>query len=395
MMQQRQANYQGYEEDSRSGLRYGIVYLSWHGTDGGATIPGEHFHRSWKGFADRHLPEHRLGRRVADRRWVADDLYLLMPIGRVEEWMQEVQEFQLGLQTAYLAHIHEPQSGSWLLHVGMSETFGPESLADREQWYRAAKQAVIDGQARDSVELSMRRRELQRILSHGLLYPVYQPIYRIGGGILGFEALSRCEESRWFDGPLALFSFAEREGEVYSLDRLAREKAISGSTGLGERQKMFINISANIMQDPHFTPGQTLSLLRQQGLSPRQIVFEVTERSSIEDFETAKKVLSHYRSQGYEIAIDDAGAGYSSLQSIVELRPDYIKVDRSLIRSIHEDEIKEHILETFVAFARKMGIRVIAEGIELPEELAKLEAMGVDYAQGYLLGRPARDIGVW
>ncbi|WP_083938194.1 EAL domain-containing protein [Paenibacillus daejeonensis] len=394
-MMHRQATTSRSANDGRAPSHYGIVYLSWHGTDSAASKPEPSFIAGWQSYIERRLHEDPLGAEVKDRRWVVDDLYLSIPIkGTVEpeEWFQEIRGLQLTLEAGYLAEVPTAITANWTLHAGISPPYDMETLGDNEHWYRAAKQAVIEGQARDSVERSMRRRALQRILHDGLLYPVYQPIYKMGGDIFGFEALSRCEDDRWFAGPLALFSFAEREGAVYSLDRLAREKAISGSSGLGAHQKMFINISANIMHDPHFTPGQTLSLLHQQGLTPRQIVFEVTERSSIEDFETAKKVLSHYRSQGYQIAIDDAGAGYSSLQSIVELQPDYIKVDRSLISQIHRDEIKEHILETFLTFARKMGIQVIAEGIELPEELSKLQAMGVDYGQGYLLGRPARGI---
>ena len=89
----------------------------------------------------------------------------------------------------------------------------------------------------------------------------------------------------------------------------------------------------------------------------------------MEDFTLAKKILEHYRKQGYRIAIDDAGAGYSSLQAIAELQPDFIKIDRSLIEHIHMNKIKEYILETFVTFAQKMNIELIAEGIEAAEEL--------------------------
>lgn len=383
-------------EEERNAARYSIVYLSWHGAAGQACEAEQRFLQGWPAYIERRLEMDALTVSRSDLRWIGADLYLMLPVPQAlapEEWLQRLRALQLSLQEEYLSETPGADPSDWTLHAGISPSYSQASRVGDTQWYRAFKEAIIDGQARDSVEQSMRRGALRRILGEGLLYPVYQPIHAIGGGIFGYEALSRCEDNRWFDGPLALFSYAEREGLVYSLDRLAREKAISGSGGLGPEQKMFINISAHIMQDPHFTPGQTLRLLEAQGLSPRQIVFELTERSSIDDFETTKQVLDHYRSQGYQIAIDDAGAGYSSLQSIVELRPDYIKVDRSLIRDIHKDEIKEHILETFLTFARKMDIRVIAEGIELPEELAKLETMGVDYAQGYLLGRPARRIG--
>ncbi|PRX75028.1 EAL domain-containing protein (putative c-di-GMP-specific phosphodiesterase class I) [Cohnella sp. SGD-V74] len=234
------------------------------------------------------------------------------------------------------------------------------------------------------------RCELERLLAESSIKSVYQPIVRLGDGrVFGYEALTRCPEGSLFDGPLALFRFAEKNQMALALDRLARETAIRHSPALGAVQKIFINVTMSIINDPHFVSGQTVRWLSEKGMFPGQVVFELTERSSIDDFEAAKKILAHYRSQGYEIAIDDAGAGYSSLQSIVELSPDYIKVDRSLVRLADKDEMKKHMLRTFVRFAKKMNIRTVAEGIERPEELRLLRAMGFDFAQGYLIGRPS------
>ncbi|WP_135555272.1 GGDEF domain-containing protein [Paenibacillus cymbidii] len=230
------------------------------------------------------------------------------------------------------------------------------------------------------------------ILSKESIRAVYQPIVSLtGGDIFGYEALTRGPEGSDYRNPELLFTTAEQEGVLYRLDSLAREKAIRGSILEHDRQKLFINISSHILYDPRFVPGKTMEILQQNGMRPEHIVFEITERSSIEDFTLAKKILAHYRSQGYKIAIDDAGAGYSSLQAIAELKPDYIKIDRSLISGIHLDKVKECILESFVAFANKMNILLVAEGIEQPEELVKVVRMGVHYAQGYLLGMPSAE----
>ncbi|MDF2938155.1 MAG: RNase stability modulator [Paenibacillaceae bacterium] len=227
------------------------------------------------------------------------------------------------------------------------------------------------------------------ILATRNIRSVYQPIVSLqDAAVLGYEALTRGPEESVFYSPLELFGFAEARGELYALDRLAREKAIEGCSGLGKDQRVFINIPAQVIHDPQFAPGATLEILRRCGIQPRNVVLELTERSSIEDFATAKLLLQHYRNQGYQIAIDDAGAGYSSLQAIAELKPDFIKVDRSLIENIHLDKMKETLLEIFVSFARKMSIRIIAEGIECWEELQKLRQLGVHYGQGYLLGYP-------
>lgn len=235
--------------------------------------------------------------------------------------------------------------------------------------------------------------EFRTILEERSITSVYQPIVSLSdASVFGYEALTRGPQNSIFHAPLELFTYAEEHGGLYALDRLAREKAIEGCSGLGQDQRVFINIPAHVIHDPQFASGHTLKKLRQCGIHPKNVVFEITERTSIEDFDTAKRILQHYRNQGYQIAIDDAGAGYSSLQAIAELQPDFIKVDRSLIRNIHVDKMKETILETFVSFARKMSIRMIAEGIETWEELKKLSQMGVHYAQGYLIGKPVPDM---
>lgn len=211
------------------------------------------------------------------------------------------------------------------------------------------------------------------------------------GEVLGYEALTRGPERSALHSPLPLFELAEQEGLLYPLDRLARSNAIGSVTLRSGKQQLFLNLSADILNDPLFAPGQTLELLRLRGLTPANVVFEITERSSIEDFEKTKHILDHYRKQGYRIAIDDAGAGYSSLQAIAELHPDYIKVDRSLVSGVHRNKTKEYILETMVTFAEKLGVYLIAEGIETEEELTKLTLMGVHYGQGFLLGRPDKE----
>lgn len=264
---------------------------------------------------------------------------------------------------------------------------------------RKKKDVVYEGVMRVSAQMksaavqshnSALNAELDRLLRKNSLRSVYQPIVRLGDGrVFGYEALTRCPEDCLFDGPLALFRFAEQARMSFALDRMAREKAIRHCPPLGAMQKIFINVTMGIMNDPHFVSGQTVRWLSERGFHPGQVVFELTERSSIDDFDAAKKILAHYRSQGYEIAIDDAGAGYSSLQSIVELNPDYIKIDRSLVRHADQDDMKKHMLRTFVRFAKKMNIRIVAEGIERPEEMRLLRAMGVDFGQGYWIGRPS------
>lgn len=233
-------------------------------------------------------------------------------------------------------------------------------------------------------------KEFRNIIKNKDIRVIFQPIVDLNNGkIFGYEGLTRGPKQSRFHSPVRLFEFAEMYGTLYTLEKIAREKAFYLSDSLiKNNEKLFININSQVIHDPDFTPGHTVSLLAQYGLSPSDVVFEITERNAIQDFSSFCEVLKHYRDQGFEIAVDDAGAGYSSLQAITEIQPDYIKVDRSLISGIHENEVKVHILEAFVTFAKKMNSKVIAEGIETSEELQKVINLGINYGQGYLLSCP-------
>ena len=131
---------------------------------------------------------------------------------------------------------------------------------------------------------------------------------------------------------------------------------------LGPDQKLFLNIHPRTISDPHFVRGETMRLIGEMGLKPSSIVFEITERHCIKDFPNFNKTLEHYRSQGYMVAVDDAGSGFSSLQSIAEIRPDFIKIDMSLVRDINLNSIKRVLLETFINFAEKNWLRHYCRG---------------------------------
>ncbi|WP_054023759.1 EAL domain-containing protein [Bacillus sp. FJAT-28004] len=388
------------DTENVSSSHLGIIYLSWQFPTDDRENHFSSQHEKWRVFAENEAEVifgsslHYVG-----LQWMKEDLFIHMrlPAGHqqlLEDGLLELaHKHTAEWETRFAEELcsEELLSVVGKLHVGVSVVPNDQAPVDGLVWYDAMKKAILHGQSAGSMERSLKRRALERVIGERLIQPVYQPIVSLHrqGDVFGFEALTRTEDQTWFAGPMELFQCAELEGLAYSLDRLAREKAIDGCLRLMPGQKLFINVMAQIMEDPSFSPGQTLSLLEQHRLSPHHVVFEITERSSIADFGSVKKALEHYRSQGYQIAIDDVGAGYSSLQSIAELRPDYLKVDRSIIQNIHLDEMKEHILYTLVQLAAKMGISIIAEGIELEAELAKVHEMGIEYAQGYFLGRPA------
>ncbi|MFE6076161.1 EAL domain-containing protein [Paenibacillus sp. NPDC057886] len=118
------------------------------------------------------------------------------------------------------------------------------------------------------------------------------------------------------------------------------------------------------------------------------MVFELTEKQAVQDYVEFERILSNYRSQGFRIAIDDAGSGYSSLKAIVSLKPDFIKLDRALISRVDTHPDQQHILRILKQFAVDSGTSIIAEGIERYEEIQFLRREGIEYGQGYALGRP-------
>ncbi len=173
------------------------------------------------------------------------------------------------------------------------------------------------------------------------------------------------------------------------MEQLCRESAFNKIGELGADQKMFVNVHPDAINDPAFTEGETIRIIQNLHIKPKNIVFEITERHHIKDFISFNRTLTHYRDQGFLVAVDDVGSGFSTLQSIAEIRPDYIKIDMSLVRDIHKDKVKTALMETFVTFAEKIGCEIIAEGIEEEAELAQLAGIGVHYGQGYFLGKPA------
>lgn len=231
---------------------------------------------------------------------------------------------------------------------------------------------------------------LKEVIATKNISTLLQPIFNLEDNtVFGHEALCRGPENSEFYSPVSLFPAAEESGLLYPLENLARETAIRRFKEFQLATKLFINLSPRIINEPGFAKGQTRRLVKHLELQPSQIVFEITERSSIKDFAVFKKALEHYRQQGFLVAVDDAGAGYSSLQAIAELHPDFIKLDMSLIHEIDSNPTKKALLETFVTLASKINSSLIAEGIETASELQEIKKLGIGLGQGFFLAKPS------
>lgn len=241
------------------------------------------------------------------------------------------------------------------------------------------------------LEVQQRRTEFLHIYNSKSISSVFQPIVSLqeNPNIYGFEALTRGPNKSFFTNPLHLFTYAEAEDLVFSMEKMARESAIKkAALFLLHNQKLFLNVSPKVILDPKFSSGVTVALLQALDLKAENVIFEITERDVIDDYRAFRQTLDHYRNQGFKVAIDDAGSGYSSSKAIFELSPDFIKIDGALVQGVQHSEVKEKIVESFVSIGSKCGSKVIAEKIETIAELHKVIELGVDYGQGYLFAKP-------
>ncbi|MGR9050816.1 EAL domain-containing protein [Halobacillus faecis] len=231
---------------------------------------------------------------------------------------------------------------------------------------------------------------LASYMNENKLFIHYQPIVDIHKeSVIGFEALTRFPPSTYFKSPVELFQFADQTNRLFQLEKHTRELAIDSITAhLKNEQQLWVNLTPNVIHDDSFSPGFTHAVLKNTELNPDQIVFEITEHSAISDFQSFRKLLTHYREQGFKVAIDDVGAGYSSLQMISELKPDYMKIDRSLITDIDQFRGKQYMVEALQHIGKKLGAGIIAEGVETEGECLQLIQMGISLMQGYYFAKP-------
>ncbi|MBU1330055.1 MAG: EAL and GGDEF domain-containing protein [Gammaproteobacteria bacterium] len=230
---------------------------------------------------------------------------------------------------------------------------------------------------------------LGHILAHAELSSLFQPIVSLSEQrILGYEALTRGPSNSPLHSPINLFAVARQAGRLSELELACRKSACKRFSELKLGGKLFLNVSPESLLEANHQPGRTLQLLQTYGIAPADVVIELTEQSPTHDFSLLDTALHHYRAMGFSIALDDLGAGYSSLRLWSELRPDYVKIDRHFIDGIHQDAVKREFVGSILQMAKASRALVIAEGIELDEELAVLADMGVDLLQGYLLCRP-------
>jgi EAL domain-containing protein (putative c-di-GMP-specific phosphodiesterase class I) len=273
-------------------------------------------------------------------------------------------------------------------YVGAALVRAQEGIAFERIVHRALEEAFADALREKDREGHRHSVQLARVIHHGLVRAVYQPVVDIlDRRVIGFEALTRVGSGR-FESVETLFKAAEANDALWSLERLCRRKALEGVPVLAADQLLFLNIEPDSAHDPHLTGPQFLDGLSAAGLSPRQVVLELTEHSEVRDFVAFRRTLAQFRGLGFRLAMDDVGSGYAGLQAIAEIAPDFIKADMHLVRGLHASAIKRELIDTMRRFSESTGITLVAEGVESAAELSALVAVGVRCAQGFLFAKP-------
>jgi EAL domain-containing protein (putative c-di-GMP-specific phosphodiesterase class I) len=224
------------------------------------------------------------------------------------------------------------------------------------------------------------REQLDRVIGEHAYTPVFQPVIRLkDGAIVGYEALTR-----FADGtrPDKRFIEAHSAGMSIRLEMACLGDQLEAASWLPEGTWVSLNISPGLA-------SAVVPLVAALERADREVVLEITEHVEIGDYRQLVAALDLVRGTA-RLAVDDAGAGYAGLRHILELRPQFVKLDLTLVRNIDTDPARQAMVAGMAHFARKAGCELIAEGIETPEELAELVRLGADFGQGYLFGKPGQ-----
>jgi EAL domain-containing protein (putative c-di-GMP-specific phosphodiesterase class I) len=218
-----------------------------------------------------------------------------------------------------------------------------------------------------------------------LMWVAFQPI--VGWRdrrVFGYEALLRSDEPL-MKSPADLLDAAERLGRIHEVGRAVRARVAAAAADAPAGAKLFVNLHAADLDDQElYSPGSPLSKIAER------VVLEVTERASTGHLTDLAARVARLKALGFQIAVDDLGAGYAGLCSLTQLDPQVAKLDMSLVRGVDRDPRRQSIVRSMKRLCDELGMTIIAEGVETPEERAMLVELGCDLLQGYLFGRPER-----
>lgn len=252
------------------------------------------------------------------------------------------------------------------------------------------------------LDTCLQKDKIIELIDNDLLTVHFQPIYSVNNGtVYAYEALTRIKQgarikdSSLFNNIGDLFKSAILVNFISHLDVICRANALkyAASQGLKESAAYIcINICPETLMDPSHLVGVTDELAEEYGLAKEKIILEITEESAIKNLDLFKNTITRYRQRGYQIAIDDFGAGYGGLKMLTMIEPELVKIDCHFIANIDKTTVKFNLVDAIATACHRMGIKVVAEGIEREEELTIVLNMGIELLQGFYLCRPAPEL---
>jgi EAL domain-containing protein (putative c-di-GMP-specific phosphodiesterase class I) len=217
----------------------------------------------------------------------------------------------------------------------------------------------------------------------------FQPVVDVAAGrVYAYEALVRGPDGEGASTVLSQVTLANR----YAFDQSCRVKAIELASRLGLAEtgaSLSINFIAGAMYQPEHCVRATLAAARRHRFPLQQLIFEVTENEEVVDHAHLETIVGVYRRHGLRVALDDFGSGYSGLSLLARFQPDVVKIDMALIRGLDGDGRRRAVVESVAGLCRKLGVGVVAEGVETQAELAALQELGIILVQGFLFAKPA------
>jgi EAL domain-containing protein (putative c-di-GMP-specific phosphodiesterase class I) len=316
------------------------------------------------------------GRRHGETVFAASDLRKLAD--RVEEFLTP----RIGrLTTPYLRE--RPA-----VDVGYGIVLWSPLESEERLVLRVIEDAVTSADLRRRLRDRDQRERLLEIIYNRNIWTAFQSIVDMENRqAMGWEGLSRGPRGSDVEPPMVLFGRAARHGLTEELERSCRRQAFVDWEVFGAPGRLFVNTVPATIRDTSFLGRGVLDYLGPR-LSPRFVTLEITERQVIENLNLYREAMHSFMDLGFSFAIDDLGAGYSGLETVVTLKPSYLKIDMGLVRDVHQKRVSQQVVKAILEMGVGVGATVIAEGIQTQDEADALRQLGIRFGQGYLYSRP-------
>lgn len=338
-------------------------------------------------------------------RYGGDEFVIILPETDLQEAAQAAERI---LAAAQAMELISPDGGNVVrgaLSIGVA-TY-PDHAAESKDLFLFADnmmyKAKAEGKGRvvlpteaDVVEvfqgITQQSVLIIKALEEKRVVPFFQPIVGVNGHeVEAYEVLSRLDMDGRIVGAGEFVEIAERIGVIHRLDSLVIERALEVMAERNFQGKIFLNLSPRALVLSEF--GKTLlSVVANSGIAPERIVFEITERDTIKNLGMLERLLNDLRFEGFGLAIDDFGSGFSSFHYLRRFPIDYLKIEGDFIVNMLDNAKDRAFVQSMQSLAAELGIKTIAEFVEGPQVLNEVKALGIDLAQGYYLGRPGREL---